>query len=129
MPGRLTIGQLAEVTCVPPKTVRYYEEVGILPPPQRSESGYRLYTDVDVRRLELIRRARAVDRRIADLEQLKQDLQRMEAHFTKSEKEARADHTMLECSPETCTCLGGTHENQKHRQEVKSWLNQSRLKS
>ena len=34
----LTIGQLAKLTSVPPKTIRYYEEVGILPPPERSES-------------------------------------------------------------------------------------------
>ncbi len=43
MNGRLTIGQLAKLTGVPPKTIRYYEEVGILPPPERSESRYRLY--------------------------------------------------------------------------------------
>ena len=35
MNERLTIGQLAKLTGVPPKTIRYYEEVGILPPPER----------------------------------------------------------------------------------------------
>ncbi len=61
MNTRLTIGQLAKLTAVPPKTIRYYEEVGILPPPERSESRYRLYSETDVRRLELIRCARALD--------------------------------------------------------------------
>ena len=162
MNTRLTIGQLAKSTGVPPKTIRYYEEVGILPSPERSESHYRLYSEIDVRRLELIRRARAldmtlpevgelvkwassgtcndfqgrflevvrrkleeVDHRIADLEHLKQDLQRLEAHFIESEKEVKADHTVLECSPETCTCLGGVRESQEHIQEVKLCLNQS----
>lgn len=166
MNTRLTIGQLAKLTAVPPKTIRYYEEVGILPPAERNESRYRLYSGVDVRRLELIRRTRAldmtlpevgklvewagsgtcndfqgrflemvrrkleeVDQRIADLEHLKQDLRRLEAHFIESEKEVQADHTVLECSPETCTCLGGVRENQEHIQEVKLCLNQPRPKS
>ena len=166
MNTKITIGQLAKLTSVPPKTIRYYEEVGILPPSERSESRYRLYSETDVRRLELIRRARALDmtlpemgelvewassgtcndfqgrflevvrrkleevaQRIADLEHLKQDLQRLEAHFIESEKEVKADHPVLECPPETCTCLGGSRESQEHRQEVKLCLNQARPKS
>ena len=145
MERKLTIGQLAELTGVPRKTIRYYEEVGVLPPPARSDARYRLYSDIDVRRVELVRRARAldmglaevrelvewastgscndfqdrfqevihrkleeVDHRIADLDHLKQDLQRLGAHFAMSQKEANAGHTVLECSPETCTCLGAT---------------------
>ena len=160
----LTIGRLGELTEVPPKTIRYYEEVGILPQPRRSESRYRLYSETDVRRLKLIRRARLldmtlpevrelvewassencndfqghflevvrqkleeVDRRVADLRELKQDLQRLEAHFTWVGKEARADHTMLECSPESCACLGESGEN--HRQEVVLWLDRPESKS
>ncbi len=166
MNGRLTIGQLAKLADVPPKTIRYYEEIGILPPPERSDSRYRLYSETDVRRLELIRRARAlditlpevgelvewassgtcndfqghflevvrrkleeVDQRMADLEHLKQDLNRLEAHFVAAEKEVQVDHTVLECSPETCTCLGGARESQEHIQEVKLCLNQARPKS
>lgn len=161
----LTIGQLAEITAVPPKTIRYYEEVGILPPPERSESRYRLYSETDVRRLELIRRARLldmalpevqelvarasnvtcndfqgrflqvvrlklkdVDKRIADLQHLKGDLQRLEAHLMEAGNEVGADHTMLECSPETCTCLGKAGANREQRQEVTLWLDRSRSK-
>ena len=166
MERKLTIGQLAELAGVPRKTIRYYEQVGVLPPPGRSDARYRLYSDIDVRRVELVRRARAldmglaevrelvewastgscndfqghfrevlgrkleeVDQRIADLKHLKGDLQRMEAHFAVSQKEANADHTMLECSPETCTCLGNTSGNPQQLQEVKLWLNKSESKS
>ena len=166
MTGQFTIGQLAERAGVPRKTIRYYEEVGVLPPPGRSNARYRMYTDIDVRRLELVRRARAldmglpelrelvewastgtcddfqgrfqgalrrklaeVDQRIADLEGLRQDLQRLGAHFTASQREANADHTVLECSPETCTCLGDRRENPQQLQEVKLWLNRSESKS
>jgi MerR family copper efflux transcriptional regulator len=35
----LTVGQLARVTGVPAKTIRYYEQVGVLPAPRRSGTG------------------------------------------------------------------------------------------
>ncbi|MGH9040764.1 MAG: MerR family DNA-binding transcriptional regulator [Acidimicrobiia bacterium] len=42
--GLLSIGPLAEMTGVSSRTIRYYEELGILPPPQRSPGGTRKYT-------------------------------------------------------------------------------------
>ena len=54
----LRIGQVAERAKVSPKTIRYYEEVGLMPRAKRSESGYRLYTEEEVARLRLIRRAK-----------------------------------------------------------------------
>jgi len=57
----LQIGELSEQTGVPSKTIRYYEEIGLLPEPQRAENGYRLYSQDDVDRLQFIRRARALD--------------------------------------------------------------------
>ena len=41
--GDLSIGQLAELTQVSTRTIRYYEELGILPPPQRTSGGTRRY--------------------------------------------------------------------------------------
>ncbi len=64
----------------------------------------------------LRRKLEEVDHRIGELEHLREDLQRLEAHLALSQKEAIADHTVLECSPETCTCLGtqeGTQVNYK----------------
>src|SRR5262249_42436407 len=40
----LTVGQLARATGVPAKTIRYYEQVGVLPVPRRSATGYRHYS-------------------------------------------------------------------------------------
>lgn len=53
-----TIGQAAEASGISRKMIRYYEETGLLPPVRRSESGYRYYSDDDIRRLQFIRRAR-----------------------------------------------------------------------
>lgn len=55
------IGELSAQTDVPEKTIRYYEEIGLLPPAKRSANGYRAYDEADVERLRFIRRARALD--------------------------------------------------------------------
>ena len=70
----LTVGQLARATGVPAKTIRYYEEVGVLPVPRRSEAGYRHYARHDVHRLLFIRRARALGLSLAKLKMLTAEL-------------------------------------------------------
>ena len=56
----LTIGQVAKATGVAAKTIRYYEQIGILPAPSRTRSGYRQYDAPGVERLRFIRRARSL---------------------------------------------------------------------
>ncbi|GIV89809.1 MAG: MerR family transcriptional regulator [Chloroflexus sp.] len=55
------IRDLARQTGVSPKTIRYYEQIGLLPPPQRAENNYRCYTQADVERLRFIVGARSLD--------------------------------------------------------------------
>lgn len=57
----MRIGELAERAGVNPKTIRYYESIGLLPDPDRSIAGYRIYHDDDIDRLAFIRRARQLD--------------------------------------------------------------------
>ena len=67
MRSTLTIGQVAKATGINAKTIRYYEEAGVAPPPQRSQSGYRMYSETDVRRFDLIRRARSLDMTLSEM--------------------------------------------------------------
>src|SRR5262245_44618282 len=60
MAHTLTIGEAAKTSGVAAKTIRYYEEIGVLPTPRRTGSGYRLYDQPGVERLRFIRRARAL---------------------------------------------------------------------
>ncbi|SFS31462.1 MerR family transcriptional regulator [Saccharopolyspora flava] len=55
MGERMQIGEVAERTGLSLRTIRYYEEVGLVVPSARSQGGFRLYTDPDVDRLELIK--------------------------------------------------------------------------
>lgn len=57
---RLTIGRLAKAAQVGIDTVRFYERAGLMPPAQRTASGYRTYAAADVARLRFIRRAKAL---------------------------------------------------------------------
>jgi DNA-binding transcriptional MerR regulator len=52
----LQIGEVAERTGVTQRTLRFYEEKGLLKPPSRMEGGFRLYSEDDVRRVEQIRK-------------------------------------------------------------------------
>ncbi|MFQ5566805.1 MAG: helix-turn-helix domain-containing protein [Paracoccaceae bacterium] len=54
----MTIGGLSKETGVNIETIRYYERVGILPAPPRTEGGHRLYMQPHVKRLTFIRRSR-----------------------------------------------------------------------
>ncbi|MER3406779.1 MAG: MerR family transcriptional regulator [Chloroflexota bacterium] len=53
-PRYMQIGEVAERTGLTQRTLRYYEEIGLLPPAARMEGGFRLYTEADLRRLETI---------------------------------------------------------------------------
>jgi MerR family transcriptional regulator, copper efflux regulator len=55
---KLKIGALAERTGTTPPTIRYYEDIGLLPRPVRQGAGQRRYGHEDVRRLTFIRRCR-----------------------------------------------------------------------
>lgn len=59
-PIRLTIGKLSEDTGVNIETIRYYERIGLVPAPPRSQGRQRLYDDLHRRRLAFIRRSRAL---------------------------------------------------------------------
>ena len=52
----LQIGEVAERTGVTQRTLRFYEEKGLLKPPTRMEGGFRLYSEMDIQRLEQIKR-------------------------------------------------------------------------
>jgi Cu(I)-responsive transcriptional regulator len=56
--ARLSIGNLAKATGTKVETIRYYERIGLLPAPGRTEGNYRSYDEGHLGRLSFIRRAR-----------------------------------------------------------------------
>jgi MerR family gold-responsive transcriptional activator of gol and ges genes len=70
MAPSLTIGEVARSSGVAAKTIRYYEQIGVLPAPTRAASGYRLYDQSGVERLRFIRRARSLGLPLQELKAL-----------------------------------------------------------
>jgi len=70
MKAGLTIGELARELHLNPKTIRYYEQVGLLPKPRRSESGYRLYSRNEMERLQLVKRSKLLGLSLAETKEI-----------------------------------------------------------
>lgn len=66
----LQIGQLADRVGLSLRTVRYYEETGLLEPARRTDGGFRLYTDEHVTRLELIKRMKPLGFTVQQMREL-----------------------------------------------------------
>lgn len=64
------IGELARRTAVKVPTIRYYEQIGLLPAAPRSEGNRRLYGSTEVERLNFIRHARDLGFEIEDIREL-----------------------------------------------------------
>ena len=65
----MNISDTAERTGLPAKTIRYYEDIGLVVP-HRAANGYRSFTEADAHKLTFLGRARALGFSIADCRQL-----------------------------------------------------------
>lgn len=66
----IQIKEMSTRSGVPVKTIRYYEQIGLLPPARRAENGYRTYDEVDVNRLRFIKNARALGFHLIEIAQI-----------------------------------------------------------
>ena len=66
----LYIGQLAAQLRINPKTIRYYEQIGLLPAAQRTSVGYRIYSHDDQDRLGFILKARLLGLTLEDIHKI-----------------------------------------------------------
>lgn len=64
------IGEIAAKSAVPIKTIRYYEEIGVLATPARSPSGYREYDAHVIERLRFIRASKAIGLSLGEIREI-----------------------------------------------------------
>ncbi|MTE21854.1 MerR family transcriptional regulator [Streptomyces sp. TRM43335] len=67
---RMRIGEVAERTGLSLRTIRHYEEVGLVVPSARTKGGFRLYTAADVDRLMVVRRMKPLDFSLEEMRDL-----------------------------------------------------------
>ena len=66
----INIGELAKKLEMSRRTIRYYEEIGLLNSIKRIEGGRRVYTDADLRRLKLIKRLKIMGMTLSEMQEL-----------------------------------------------------------
>jgi MerR family transcriptional regulator, repressor of the yfmOP operon len=107
----MRIGEIAERTGLTPRTIRYYEEIGLLPEPaERRKGEHRAYEDADVERLNELTRLR--DLLNLSLEELKQLVEAEEARaairkqFRETDSDAQRRLLLDAALPHVDTQLG-----------------------
>lgn len=70
MREQMQIGEVAEHTGLSLRTIRYYEEVGLVVPSARSQGGFRLYTEPDIDRLQLIKRMKPLGFQLEEMREV-----------------------------------------------------------
>ena len=69
-PSTYRIGELAAKVGVTERTIRYYEERGLLESVKRLDGGQRVYTDDDIRRLKFIQKLKVLGLSLAEMQEL-----------------------------------------------------------
>ena len=92
------IGELAEKTGLSLRTIRHYDEVGLLKPSGRTEGGFRLYSNEDLSRLLLIRRMKPLGFSLGEMTDLLDIIDNLDADLTDTGN-TDADHTDADASP------------------------------
>lgn len=90
----MNIGEVAARSGVPAKTIRYYEEIGLIPPADRGTNNYRDYGAREVETLRFIQRARSLGfgvREVANLLELYRDRKRASHEVKKLAKQHIAE--------------------------------------
>lgn len=82
----MQIGEVAARTGLSLRTIRYYEEMGLIIPSARSAGRFRLYTEADLARLELIKRMKPLDFSLDEMRDLLSLLDALEGAASESER-------------------------------------------
>ncbi len=66
----MRISEIARILGVNPKTLRYWEEIGLLPPPERDENGYRIYSEKHIKLCKFILKAKRVGFTLREIKEI-----------------------------------------------------------
>ena len=107
--GMYQIGQVAESVGLSLRTIRHYEEVGLVPPSGRSAGGFRLYSADDVDRLRLVRQMKPLEFSLEEMRELLELRDRLAAGSAGREQDELVERLELfsEAAERRCETLRG----------------------
>lgn len=97
------IGEVADRVGLSLRTIRYYEEIGLVAPSGRSEGGFRLYTDADVARLRIVKALKPIGMSLETMGELLEAVD--EARSGRSANAGSRLETVLAIAAERCDAL------------------------
>jgi MerR family copper efflux transcriptional regulator len=90
------IGEVADTVGLSVRTIRYWEETGLVIPSGRSAGGFRLYTDTDIDRLRLVKNLKPLDLSIEEMRDLLTTRDRLTApRLRRAEKAELVEHLAM----------------------------------
>jgi MerR family transcriptional regulator, copper efflux regulator len=93
----MQIGQVAARTELSIRTVRHYDDVGLVTPSARSAGGFRLYTEGDVERLLVIRRMKPLGFTLAEMKELLESLEVLDSDQATKKRRTAAAKSVRRC--------------------------------
>ena len=96
--GTMRIGEVAERTELSFRTLRHYDEIGLVTPSARTDGGFRLYTDGDVARILLIRRMKPLGFSLDEMRELLDVVDAMAGDADDPSVRARLDSVRAEAA-------------------------------
>jgi len=120
--AHMQIGYVAERTELSIRTLRHYDEVGLVTPSARSTGGYRLYTNRDIDRLHTIRRMKPLGFTLDEMRQLLESLDRLTNHAADANEEREATAFVADCLARTEQSCRTIEQQLAYAQEFKSLL-------
>ncbi|WP_072815716.1 MerR family transcriptional regulator [Rhodococcus zopfii] len=93
----MQIGEVAQRTELSIRTVRHYDDVGLVTPSARSAGGFRLYTETDVQRLLVIRRMKPLGFTLAEMKELLEALEVLDDPGADAQAQAAATEAVHRC--------------------------------
>lgn len=97
---KYTVRQVAEMSGISTRTLRYYDQIGLLKPSEYTGSGYRIYKDRDIDRLQQILLYRSMELKLEEIRSILDDpefntLQALEEHYQKLQAEQEKTKILL----------------------------------
>lgn len=89
-----TIGQISKIIDLPTKTIRFYEEVGIISPAKRADNRYRMYPRAAIEELSLIKNARDLGLPLSEIKKLMRGCEKETCNHTMQQVNKSIDDYM-----------------------------------